>query len=115
MAVIRSTAILMLLIPFSLSAMDDGAGPAEEQEPICSICISLLTNLHDRDNITIAIVCGHSFHSTCLDNYITQKRRNNPQISIRCPLCKQVIIQRDVQENIYRISCEKFRTIKVIE
>ena len=45
----------------------------------CSICFEPMT----KKNITIALPCGHKFHTSCIKNAL---RHNN-----KCPMCRRVI------------------------
>ncbi|KAI8916261.1 hypothetical protein EDD86DRAFT_244195 [Gorgonomyces haynaldii] len=58
------------------SALVDG----EEDE--CPICLEQMDKLSVRAN-----VCGHAFHSKCIDTWIQDYPSNS-----KCPLCKQSLI-----------------------
>ena len=70
------------------STFSADADPDEEESPIpdellatsgdnCAICIELL---EDEDEVR-GLTCGHCYHQTCLDPWLTQRRAS-------CPLCK---------------------------
>ena len=57
-----------------------------EENDDCSICLASLKG----KEVKIAI-CNHSFHKTCLDDWLKEKEN--------CPLCRTDLKERDLQPN----------------
>ena len=57
--------------------------------PMCSICQMQLVET-DEDGVELqcsSLLCGHTFHHVCLDNYV--RATHTDVASLACPLCKR--------------------------
>eukprot|EP00939_MAST-03C_sp_MAST-3C-sp1_P004994 g4994.t1 len=66
---------------------------------MCSICLcSLFENMEDDDGggtdrargggLKCGPICGHVFHSACIEGWISQVRKAKRTIKFSCPICK---------------------------
>ncbi|XP_073033147.1 uncharacterized protein [Primulina eburnea] len=58
---------------------------SSKENALCTVCLS---EYHNEDMLRILPVCGHSFHSACIDTWLHQH--------ITCPVCR--ISLRDLPE-----------------
>ena len=58
---------------------------------ICAICLS---GLREGQNITIASVCKHSFHSDCLNEWLISDIGKR-----RCPVCNLELPEDSINKN----------------
>ena len=68
------------IVPISILNKNDECNHCEEN--ICSICLESV----DKDINTL--LCGHSFHSKCLEDYINFNIREGKKLS--CPNCRAI-------------------------
>lgn len=65
---------------YTLFVHNEGSADSEDKEdPICSICLSELSN----GSTCCKVPCQHVFHKECIDNWTRRKNQ--------CPLCLQKI------------------------
>ena len=61
----------------------------------CSIC---LLSLMEAGEETMALLCGHVYHTTCVDTYM--KAAHLDQLTLRCPVCKMTSKEAEAKQEV---------------
>lgn len=75
---------------------DETALLAQNDQPICSICLESLLNPEDgtvQDGVRVACENAHTFHAQCLHAWIAYSSRGDE----KCPTCREEIDSSEVQ------------------
>ena len=77
----------------------------------CPICFDLI----NKKNNAFLTDCGHTYHKSCLSQYLTINRLHNPSKHLDCPICRCKLGLPDFDEYIYNINHKNCNFIDIIE
>jgi len=64
---------------------------------LASCCICQLS-LMEAGEETMALLCGHVYHTTCVDTYM--RAAHLDQLTLRCPVCKMTSSEAEAKQEV---------------
>lgn len=69
-----------------------------DYDNMCSICMEIITKKEYNSNRTIVPDCKHTFHTSCLNEWVKTKTSNGNKVD--CPTCRGDIIREEDMNKI---------------